>query len=68
MLKDRKALLENEIRKNHKKAADLYLMMVSGTKKTVEDHSEEYELLKGKLADLRFELNLVDSLIAQGNQ
>ena len=62
MLRERKELLEREIVKLHKEAAAIYLnCMVSGTT------DPDYDKIKAKLHDLKFDLNVVDQLLAQGN-
>jgi len=64
MLRDRKALLEHDIITLKRSAADMYLsIMVSG-------HVEnpEYDAIKRHIADLEFDLNAVNMLIAQGHK
>ena len=65
MLKDRRVLLENEIEKIHDEASRLYLEIVT-TDGDV--HSIEYQALKDKIADLQFDLNVVNKLISKGHQ
>jgi len=65
MLRDRKALLEQEIKKASNEAANMYLsIVVSGG----DVHSKEYQELKERISTLKFDLNAVDLLIAQGHQ
>ena len=65
MLRDRKALLEQEIRKAQAEAANMYLsIIVSGG----DVHNKEYQDLKDKISNLNFDLNAVNLLIAQGHQ
>ena len=64
MLKDRKALLEHELKKAHTEAANMYLSLVIGANGDV--HSKEYQDLKEKISDLTFDLNVVNQLIAEG--
>lgn len=65
MLRDRKALLEQEIRKAHDAAANMYLSIaISGG----DVHSKEYQDLKEKISSLNFDLNIVNQLIAQGQE
>lgn len=64
MLRDRKALLEQEIKRAHGEAANMYLgIAVSGG----DVHSKEYQDLKEKISNLNFDLNAVNMLIAQGH-
>jgi hypothetical protein len=65
MLRDRKALLEQEIRKAQTEAANMYLSLAIGGG---DIHSKEYQDLKEKISDLNFDLNVVNQLIAQGNK
>lgn len=65
MLRDRKALLEHEIKKAHSEAANMYLSIaISGG----DVHSKEYQDLKEKISSLNFDLNIVNQLIAQGQK
>lgn len=66
MLRDRKALLEQEIRKAQSEAANMYLSLVVGG--TGDVHSKEYQELKDKISSLNFDLNIVNQLIAQGQK
>jgi len=66
MLRDRKALLEQEIRKAQSEAANMYLSIVVGGNGDV--HSKEYQELKDKISSLNFDLNIVNQLIAQGQK
>jgi len=65
MLKDRKALVEQELVKTKTQAASMYLSIaVSG-----HDYSSpEYQQLKSRILDLEFQLNMVTLLISQGHQ
>lgn len=63
MLKDRKALLENDLGALKKSAANMYLsMVVSGT-----SANPEYHRLKELIASLEFDLAAVNTLISQGH-
>lgn len=63
MLRDRKALLEHEIKKANAEAANMYLsIVVSGG----DVHSKEYQELKERITNLNFDLNIVNQLITQG--
>jgi hypothetical protein len=66
MLRDRKALLEQEIKKAHSEAASMYLSLVIGGSGDV--HSKEYQELKEKISTMNFDLNVVNQLIAQGHK
>ena len=66
MLYDRKALLEQEIRKAQAEAAHMYLNIAVGGNGDV--HSQEYQNLKEKISNLNFDLNAVNLLIAQGHK
>lgn len=64
MLKDRRLLLENECDKVHALASKLYLeMILSG-----ELQNAEYDKLRLRLTDLKFELNMVKDLILKGSK
>jgi hypothetical protein len=65
MLVDRRELLENDIRKLHAEAADMYFDIVTHNKDV---HSEEYQALKNKIVSLEFDLNVVNRLILQGQR
>ena len=64
MLRDRKALLEQEIKKSHHDAAHMYLTLAIGGGDV---HSKEYQDLKEKITSLQFDLNVINQLIAQGH-
>ena len=65
MLRDRKALLEQEIKRAHTDAAHMYLSLAIGGG---DIHSKEYQDLKEKITNLQFDLNMVNQLIHQGHQ
>ena len=65
MLKDRRALLEQDIRKAHEEASNLYLHIVT-TDGDV--HNPEYQLLRDRASKLQFDLNIVNDLIARGHE
>ncbi len=65
MLRDRKALLEQEVKRAHNDAAHMYLILAVGGGDT---HSQEYQDLKEKITNLQFDLNVVNQLITQGHQ
>ena len=65
MLRDRKALLEQEIKKAQSEAANMYLSIAVGGGDV---HSKDYQDLKEKISNLNFDLNAVNLLIAQGHK
>ena len=65
MLKDRRVLLEQEIKKAHDEAAAIYLDIVTHDKDV---HNAEYESIKNKIMNLEFDLNVVNQLIHQGHE
>jgi hypothetical protein len=65
MLKDRRLLLEQEIKKFHKEAATIYLDIVTHD---LDAHNDEYESIRDKIVRLEFDLNMVNQLIAKGHQ
>jgi hypothetical protein len=65
MLKDRRALLEQEITKAHDEAAKLYLDIVTHDGDV---SSPEYYALKDKIGDLQFNLNIINQLIYKGHK
>jgi hypothetical protein len=65
MLKDRRALLEQEITKAHDEAAKLYLDIVTHDGDV---SSPEYYALKDKISDLQFNLNFINQLIYKGHK
>jgi hypothetical protein len=66
MLKDRRLLLEQEIKRAHIEAANMYLSIV------VSNHSEvpspEYQALRDRITNLQFDLNVVNQLIFKGHE
>lgn len=60
MLKERRELLEHEIRKIHEQASHLYLDIVT---KGGDVKSLEYQQLKDRIHDLKFEYEMVQTLI-----
>jgi len=65
MLRDRKVLLEQEIKKAHGEAANMYLSIVVGGNNT---QDKEYQDLKDKISNLNFDLNIVNKLIEDGHR
>ena len=64
MLKDRRVLLEHDLRVAHEKAASMYLDIVIRDSK---GHNEEYQQLRDKISKLEFDLNVVNQLIHKGH-
>lgn len=65
MLKDRRVLLEQELKKAHDQAAAMYLnIIVSG----VDASSTEYQLLRDRITKWQFDLDMVNQLIGQGHE
>ena len=65
MLRDRKALLEQEIRKLHEAAANMYLSIAVSS--NGDAGSKEYQDLRNHISDLQFDLNMVNQLILTGH-
>ena len=66
MLKDRRALLEQELKKAHDEAANMYLSIVISNNGTTT--SPEYQALKDRIVDLQFDINIVNQLIFKGHK
>lgn len=64
MLKDRKVLLEHELKKAQTEAANMYLNIVISSD---DMNSTEYQSLKERVTSLQFDLNVVNDLIAKGH-
>jgi hypothetical protein len=60
MIKDRRALIEQEIAKAHSLAAAMYLDIVTHCG---DEHSPEYHLLKEKILSLEFDLKIINQII-----
>ena len=65
MLKDRRLLLEQEIKKAHDEAAEMYLDIVTHD---LDVRSDTYESIKDKIVRLEFDLNMVNQLIHKGHE
>jgi hypothetical protein len=65
MIKDRRALIEEEIAKAQQQAAAMYLDIVTHCG---DEHSPEYHALKEKILNLEFDLKIVNQLILKGHQ
>jgi uncharacterized tellurite resistance protein B-like protein len=65
MLKERRELLEKEVKKVQTQAASMYFKIVS---QDGDVHSVEYQDLKNKIMNLKLDLDMVNDLIAQGKE
>ena len=65
MLKDRRILIEQELAKTQAAAAELYLNIVV---RDGDVYSAEYQLLKNRIMNLQFDLNMVNDLIDKGHE
>jgi hypothetical protein len=64
MLRDRRVLLEHDLKIAHDRAAEMYLDIVV-TNGDV--HSEEYQQMRDRISKLEFDLNIVNQLIHKGH-
>ena len=64
MLKDRRVLLEHDIKIAHDEAAHMYLDIVTHGGDV---HSEAYQQLRDRISKLEFDLNIVNQLIHKGH-
>ena len=65
MLKDRRVLLERDIKTAHERAATMYLDIVLHDSN---GHDEEYQQLRDQISKLEFDLNMVNQLIHKGHE
>jgi len=65
MLKDRRVLLEHDIKTAHDRAAEMYLDIVVNNGDV---HSEEYQQARDQISKLEFDLNMVNQLIHKGHE
>ena len=65
MLKDRRVLLERDLKAAHDQAAHMYLDIVLHDSK---GHDKEYQQLRDKISKLEFDLNVVNQLIHKGHE
>lgn len=65
MLKDRRVLLEQDLKKAHEAAAAMYLDIVTHNGDVA---SAEYQALKNRVTSLQFDLNVVNQLIYKGHE
>ena len=64
MLKDRRVLLEHDLKIAHDRAAEMYLDIVVNNGDV---HSEEYQQMRDQISKLEFDLNIVNQLIHKGH-
>lgn len=65
MLKDRRVLLEHDLKIAHDQASHMYLDIVT---KNGNVHSEEYQQMQDRVIKLEFDLNMVNKLIHKGHE
>jgi hypothetical protein len=65
MLKDRRVLLEHDLKIAHDQAAQMYLDIVVNNGDV---HSEEYQQMRDRISKLEFDLNIVNQLIHKGHE
>jgi len=66
MLKDRKVLLEREISKARESAANMYLDIVLSSEGDLT--SKVNQDMKKHIADLEFDLNMINQLLKKGHE
>ena len=64
MLRDRRVLLEHDLKIAHDQAAHMYLDIVTNNGDV---HSEEYQQMRDRISKLEFDLNIVNQLIHKGH-
>jgi hypothetical protein len=64
MLRDRRVLLEHDLKIAHDRAAEMYLDIVINNGDV---HSEEYQQMRDRISKLEFDLNIVNQLIHKGH-
>lgn len=64
MLRDRRALLEQDLKIAHDQASHMYLDIVTNNGDV---HSEEYQRMRDQISKLEFDLNIVNQLIHKGH-
>lgn len=65
MLKDRRVLIEKELKKAHDEAAQMYWNIVVSE---ASGDTVEYQAMRDKISKLEFDLNAVDLLIHKGHE
>ena len=64
MLRDRRVLIEQEIKKLQAEAANMYLSIVVGGDNL---DNKEYQQLKETIGRLEFDLEMINQLISEGH-
>ena len=64
MLRDRRVLLEHDLKIAQDQAAEMYLDIVVNNGDV---HSEEYQQMRDRISKLEFDLNIVNQLIHKGH-
>lgn len=64
MLKDRRELVEHDLKIVQGQAANMYLSMVVGG----DVHNQEYHVLRDHVTKLQFDLGMINKLIQQGHK
>ena len=64
MLRDRRVLIEQEIKKLQTEAANMYLSIVVGGDNL---DNKEYQQLKETIGRLEFDLEMINQLISEGH-
>ena len=69
MLKDRRVLVERELKRARQDAATVYMDMIRSMP-NYDSHrlSETYQDLKDRIANLTIDLDVIDALIEQGHE
>ncbi len=65
MLKDRRVLLERDLKEAHDCASNMYLDIVTNDGDV---HSIEYQRARDQISKLEFDLNMVNQLIHKGHE
>jgi len=65
MLKDRRVLLEHDLKEAHDRASTMYLDIVTNDGDV---HSIEYQRVRDQISKLQFDLNMVNQLIQKGHE
>ena len=65
MLKDRRVLLEHDLKEAHDRASTMYLNIVTNDGDV---HSIEYQQVRDQISKLQFDLNMVNQLIHKGHE
>ena len=65
MLRDRRELVEQELKLAKEKAAKYYLSIVDNGDNPLDKH---YELLRTRVQDLQFDFDMLNELISQGRE